>query len=204
MAEQLYTDLLHSGLSAKTVRHTHAFLGHALQDAERLGLIVRNPAWVAKAPRVHQKNSRHRGRNSSASSSNSTVSERFHPVFLYLAAAGLSSAGRSSVCARRTFDLERSGPLRDSHLHHSKRCDVVIDGESGEEPPACLTRRRVGSGAAGPWAAPGPGDGWRSVLRGRATIWCSASPTVRPCTRQAHGPVREARSGEWPASHPPS
>ena len=54
--EQLYTDLLRDGaggpraLSAKTVRNTHIVLRKALADAERLGLVVRNPAAAARPP----------------------------------------------------------------------------------------------------------------------------------------------------------
>ncbi len=106
MAEQLYTDLLRSGLSAKTVRHTHAFLRHALQDAERLGLIVRNPGSVAKAPRVHQKEQQTWSPEQLSQFLNSTVSERFHPVFLLLATTGLR---RGEVVGLRwsNVDLER-------------------------------------------------------------------------------------------------
>ncbi len=56
--ERLYADLLARGgrgggeLSAKSVRNTHVVLHKALKDAERLGLIVRNPASSAAAPRA--------------------------------------------------------------------------------------------------------------------------------------------------------
>ncbi len=54
--EGLYRDLLESGssngkpLSAKTVRNIHVVLRKALSDAERLELITRNPAAVARPP----------------------------------------------------------------------------------------------------------------------------------------------------------
>lgn len=55
--ECFYADLIREGgkrdqgLSPKSVRNTHVALRKALADAERLGLIDRNPAARAKAPR---------------------------------------------------------------------------------------------------------------------------------------------------------
>jgi integrase len=53
--ERFYASLLAGSdtskpLSPKTVRNTHIVLRKALSDAERLGLVVRNPAAAAKAP----------------------------------------------------------------------------------------------------------------------------------------------------------
>jgi integrase len=53
--ERFYADLLAGSdetrqLSPKTVRNTHIVLRKALADAERLGLVPRNPAASAKAP----------------------------------------------------------------------------------------------------------------------------------------------------------
>ena len=48
--ERAYHELVKSGLKAKSVRNIHAVLRRALGDAERLGLIVRNPAASARPP----------------------------------------------------------------------------------------------------------------------------------------------------------
>jgi integrase-like protein/Arm domain-containing DNA-binding protein len=53
--ERLYTDLLAGTdetrkLSPKTVRNTHIVLRKALSDAERLGLVPRNPAALSQGP----------------------------------------------------------------------------------------------------------------------------------------------------------
>jgi integrase len=47
-----YADLLASGLAPKTVRNVHAVLRKALGDAVRWGLLVRNVAGLAEAPKV--------------------------------------------------------------------------------------------------------------------------------------------------------
>jgi len=48
--ERAYHELVTTGLKAKSVRNIHAVLRRALGDAERLGLIVRNPAASARPP----------------------------------------------------------------------------------------------------------------------------------------------------------
>ena len=59
--EKVYAELMVDGgrygrpLSAKTIRNVHAVLRRALSDAERLGLIVSNPARAAHAPRADRK-----------------------------------------------------------------------------------------------------------------------------------------------------
>jgi integrase len=47
----LYADRLRRGLSPATVVHLHAVLHHALQDATRWGLVVRNVADLVRPPR---------------------------------------------------------------------------------------------------------------------------------------------------------
>ncbi len=59
--EKVYAELMVDGgrygrpLSAKTIRNVHAVLRRALSDAERLGLIVSNPARAAHPPRADRK-----------------------------------------------------------------------------------------------------------------------------------------------------
>lgn len=106
LVEQLYLKMLRAGLSPKTVRHTHSFLRHALQDAERLGLIVRNPAAVAKAPRVHRKEQQTWAPEQLSAFLNSTVAERYHAIFVVLATTGMR---RGEVVGLRwsNLDLDR-------------------------------------------------------------------------------------------------
>ena len=103
MVERLYASLLKSGLSAKTVRHTHAFLRSALKDAERLGLVNRNAAAAAKAPRVHRKEQQTWTPEQLSEFLNGTVAERLHPVFLLLATTGLR---RGEVAGLRWADVD--------------------------------------------------------------------------------------------------
>ena len=57
MVERTYRQLVKTGLNAKTVRNIHTVLRRALADAERLGLIVRNPAATAPPSPEHTEQS---------------------------------------------------------------------------------------------------------------------------------------------------
>lgn len=52
--QHVYSDKLAAGLSHRTVRYIHVTLHKALQDAVRLGIIVRNPADAVKPPKVQR------------------------------------------------------------------------------------------------------------------------------------------------------
>lgn len=52
MIERFYADLLGDGLAPKTIANTHTVLRKALADADRLGLVSRNPAASARPPSV--------------------------------------------------------------------------------------------------------------------------------------------------------
>ena len=52
--QHIYSEKLAAGLSHRTVRYIHVTLHKALQDAVRLGIIVRNPADAVKPPKVQR------------------------------------------------------------------------------------------------------------------------------------------------------
>jgi integrase len=52
--QRLYRDKLAQGKSTTTVRHIHACLHRALEDAVRFGLVQRNVADLVKAPQFHK------------------------------------------------------------------------------------------------------------------------------------------------------
>jgi integrase len=53
--QALYAALLEQGLSPTTVHHLHTVLHHALKDAQRLGLVVRNVADLVDPPRMAER-----------------------------------------------------------------------------------------------------------------------------------------------------
>jgi integrase len=52
--EQLYADLIASGIGVRTVRLTHSVLHRALEKAVKYGSIIRNPSHGAALPRLRQ------------------------------------------------------------------------------------------------------------------------------------------------------
>jgi integrase len=54
MLNALYKELLARGIGPRTVQYVHATIRKALNDAVRWGLLVRNPALYAAAPRPHR------------------------------------------------------------------------------------------------------------------------------------------------------
>ncbi len=52
--QHIYSEKLAAGLSHRTIRYIHVTLHKALQDAVRLGIMVRNPADAVKPPRVQR------------------------------------------------------------------------------------------------------------------------------------------------------
>ncbi len=52
--QHVYSEKLATGLSHRTVQYIHSTLHKSLQDAVRLGIIVRNPADAVKPPRVQR------------------------------------------------------------------------------------------------------------------------------------------------------
>ena len=53
--QKLYTGMLERGLSARTIRYTHAVLSSALQQSVKWGLLSRNPAKAVDLPRNDQR-----------------------------------------------------------------------------------------------------------------------------------------------------
>ena len=56
--QHIYSEKLAAGLSHRTIRYIHVTLHKALQDAVRLGIIMRNPADAVKPPRIQHREMR--------------------------------------------------------------------------------------------------------------------------------------------------
>ena len=53
--QALYSSMQERGLSARTVRYTHAVLTSALKQAVRWGILIRNPASMVDLPKLYRK-----------------------------------------------------------------------------------------------------------------------------------------------------
>ncbi len=117
MVENAYADLLATGLAPKTVRDSHTVLRRALADAERLGLVVRNAAAVARPPAPSKAERPTWAPEQLSAFLRFTADQPLHTAFVLLATTGLR---RGEVCGLRwaNVDLEvggcswcRRGPL---------------------------------------------------------------------------------------------
>lgn len=106
MIEKFYTDLLGDGLSPKSVANTHTVLRKALSDADRLGMISRNPAANARPPSVP----RHESEVWSAEQLGEFIDflngNRLQPYFVLLGLTGLRR-GEGLGLRHRDVDLRR-------------------------------------------------------------------------------------------------
>lgn len=107
--EWFYRELIESGgsrggpLSAKTVRNTHTVLRKALADAERLGLIIRNPAATARPPSAQHKEQKTWTSDQLRDFLDSIQDDRLFALYVFLATTGMR---RGEVIGVRWSDLD--------------------------------------------------------------------------------------------------
>jgi integrase len=110
--EHFYAELLASGgrtgtpLSPKTVRNTHTVLRKALADAERPGLVGRNPAAAAMPPANNRVEQSTWSSGELRAFLESVRSDRLQAAFVLLATTGMC---RGEVLGLRWSDLELDG-----------------------------------------------------------------------------------------------
>ena len=114
--ERFYALLAESGshrggpLAPKTIRNTHTVLRKALSDAERLGLIVRNPAEAAKPPVDVRKEQQTWSSDELRDFLGSVADDRLYALYVLLATTGMR---RGEALGLRWRDLDLDG----SELH---------------------------------------------------------------------------------------
>jgi integrase len=110
--KHFYAELLASGgrigkpLSPKPVRNTHTVLREALGDAERLGLVGRNPAAAAKPPADVCVEQSTLSSDELRALLESVRADRLHAAFVLLATTGMR---RGEVLGLRWTDLDFDG-----------------------------------------------------------------------------------------------
>lgn len=110
--ERFYDGLAETGgknggpLSAKTVRNTHVVLRKALDDAERLGLIARNPAAVAKPPVPQQVEHATWSTDDLQDFFGTLTGHRHYGLYVLLATTGMR---RGEALGMRWSDLDLDG-----------------------------------------------------------------------------------------------
>ena len=110
--ERFYVSLLSSGgrrggpLAAKTARNTHTVLRKALADAERLELIVRNPAAAARPPVARREDPLTWSSAQLREFLDAAKGDRLHAAWVLLATTGMR---RGEVLGLRWRDVDFDG-----------------------------------------------------------------------------------------------
>ena len=92
--QTLYSDLQKRGLSARTVRYTHAVLNSAFKQAVKWGLIAQNPASLVELPKKERKEMQYLSQEYAAKFLEAAASDRFGSYFHLAIVTGM----RPSEC----------------------------------------------------------------------------------------------------------
>ena len=90
-------------LSPKTVKHAHVVLHRALSDAERLGLVARNVAHVARSPAVDRKEAATWTAEELSTFLESVQDDRLYAAYVVLATTGMR---RGELFGLRWSDID--------------------------------------------------------------------------------------------------
>lgn len=99
----LYSDKLSAGLSHRTVRYIHVTLHKALQDAVRLGMLVRNSADAVQPPKVQRREMRAMSESDIHIFLEFAKSTPYYPLFYVALFTGMR---RSELLALRWSDVD--------------------------------------------------------------------------------------------------
>jgi integrase len=136
MLNALYQQLLDRGVGPRTVQYVHATIRKALNDAVRWGLLVRNPAHHAAAPRLRRKEMRTWTADQLRGFLKSVRSDRLSAAWQLAALTGMR---RGEVLGLRWADLDLEG----GWLSVRQTLVVVDNHPQVSEPKTARGRRRV-------------------------------------------------------------
>jgi integrase len=134
----LYQQLLDRGVGARTVQYVHATIRKALNDAVRWGLLVRNPAHNAAAPRPHRAELRTWTADQLRAFLTTVRNDRLYAAWQLAALTGMR---RGEVLGLRWADLDLD--LKDGWLSVRQTLVVVDNQPRVSEPKTARGRRRI-------------------------------------------------------------
>jgi integrase len=136
MLNALYQQLLARGIGLRTVQYVHATIRKALNDAVRWGLLVRNPAHHATAPRPHRTELRTWSAAELRSFLEFVCGDRLYAAWQLAAFTGMR---RGEVLGLRWADLDL-----DAGWLSVRQTLVVVDNHPQvSEPKTARSRRRI-------------------------------------------------------------
>src|SRR5215211_2322958 len=124
--DQLYREMLDSGLSPSTVRRVHAVIHRALEEAVKGDLIPRNPATHANKPKVKLEEPEPLDASQAAAFMKATKGDRFEALYVLCLMCGLRQ-GEALALRWQDIDLD-GGTLRVNHQLQRMRRDGKKSG----------------------------------------------------------------------------
>ncbi len=202
--ESAYADMVKHGsmiggtLSPKTVYNAHSTLRHALNDAVRLGILIRNPVTAARSPKWTKPDIATWTAPSSPSSSPASRTTRSTPPTCSSpppACVGVRRWG----CAGRTSTSTRVRP-HPPDPHHGERRARLRHHQDQQEPAPHQPRPGHGRIPAQPSSPPGSGSSARRRRVGRLERSRLHQPRRHPSPpRPLDPPVQAPRQGPRPS-----
>jgi integrase len=135
--QRLYADRLEGGLSAMSVRHLHAVLHRALQQATRWGLVARNVADLVTPPRAAHREMQTLSPEQARAFLEAAQGDRFHALYVLALSTGMRQ-GELLALKWEHVDLERGTVQVRGSLQRTPA------GLTITEPKTAASRRQVG------------------------------------------------------------
>ena len=135
--QSAYKDMLDSGLSARTVLHSHRVLSQALKDAVKWGLVLHNPAAAVTPPRPERKEAVAWDAVTIRRFMDAAEGSRYRDAFILAALTGMR---RSELAGLKWPDIDlRSARLRVVRTRQRIYGHGVVEGQ----PKTHRSRRSV-------------------------------------------------------------
>jgi integrase len=134
--QRLYADKLKVGLSAATVRHLHAVIHKALDNALRLGLVQRNVADLVHPPRIKRQEMSTLSAQQARLLLTAAEGERFEALFVLAVTTGMREG---ELLGLQWADVDFDGGM----LRVERTLNVISGKLFFAEPKTELSRRRL-------------------------------------------------------------
>lgn len=134
--QKMYTDLSESGLSPRSVHHTHRALHKAMKHALRQGMIARNPCEAVDPPRAQGSEMKTLSSEQVGILLSGTEGQRFHALYVLAVTSGLRMG---ELLGLRWSDVE----FDNRRLMVRRSLQKTKDGFAFVEPKTAKSRRTV-------------------------------------------------------------
>ncbi len=190
--QSVYTGMLESGLSPRTIRYTHAILSSALKQAVRWQLLPKNVAEYVDLPRQKRTEMHAMSRDEAAQFLKAAKDDQWYTLFLLAVTTGM----RPGECLALQWKGCRPGrwlSARRQELDKAQRQVEFRRAKDSKEPAEDKARPFCGASPQGAQeqAGGGPAQSWYQVSELGPSVHCGEWPALGPS--QPDQPPLQAR-----------